>query len=52
MFQRLPKAITQVKVGNTFEKLLNEIRQIINCLYRAKEITRKVCNNIMSSIKL
>ena len=52
MLQRLPVALPQVKAGNTSENLLNEIRQIINSLYRAKEITRKVCNNIMDSIKL
>ena len=29
MLQRLPIALTQVKAGNTFENLLNDIRQII-----------------------
>ena len=51
-FQRLPIAFAQVKAGNTSENLLNEIRQIIYSLYRAKEITKKVYNNIMNSIKL
>ena len=36
MFQTLPIALAQVKVGNTFENLLNEIRQIMYSLYRAK----------------
>ena len=52
MFQRLPITLAQVKEGNTFENLLNEIRQIVYSLYRAKEITKKVYNNIMNSIKL
>ena len=52
MIQRLPIVLAQVKVGNTSENLLNEIRQIIYSLYRAKEITKKVYNNIMNSIKL
>ena len=52
MLQRLPMTLAQVKAGNTFEKLLNEIRQAIYSLYRAKENTKKVCNNIMNSIKL
>ena len=39
MLQRLPIAPAQVKAGNTSENLLNEIRQIIYSLYRAKEIT-------------
>ena len=52
MLQRLPIAPGQVKAGNTSENLLNQIRQIIYSLYRAKEITKKVYNNIMNSIKL
>ena len=52
MLQRLPIALAQVKVGNTYEKLLNEIRQIIYSLHRAKEITKKVYNNIMNPKKL
>ena len=52
MLQRLLMALAQVKAGNTSENLLNEIRQIIYSLYRAKEITKKVYNNIMNSINL
>ena len=40
MLQRLPIALAQVKTGNTSENLLNEVRQIICSLYRAKEITK------------
>ena len=52
MLQILRKALAQVKAGNTSENLLNEIRQIIYSLYRTKEITEKLYNNIMNSIKL
>ena len=52
MLQSLPIALAQVKAGNTSENLLNEIRQIIYYLYRAKEITKKAYNKIMNSIKL
>ena len=52
MLQRLPTTLAQVKAGNTSENLLNEIRQIIYSLYRAKEITKKVYNKILNSIKL
>ena len=51
MLQRLPIALTQVKAGNTFEHLLNEMRHFIYYMYRAKENTEKVYNNIMNSIK-
>ena len=50
MLQRLPIVLAQVKAGNTSENLLNEIRQIVYSLYRAKEITKKVYNNIIKSI--
>ena len=52
MLQRLPIALTQVKDGNTFENLLNEVSQNICSLYRGKGITKKVYNNIMNPIKL
>ena len=52
MFQRLPTALAQVKASNISGNLLNEIRQIMCFLYRAKEITEKLYNNIMNSIKL
>ena len=48
---RLPIPLGQVKAGNISENLLNEIREIIYLLYRAKQITKK-CNNIMNSIKV
>ena len=50
--KRLPIALAQVKAGNNSESLLNEIRQIVYSLYRSKEITKKVYNNIINSIKV
>ena len=44
MLKRLPIALA--------ESLLNEIRQIVYSLYRSKEITKKVYNNIINSIKV
>ena len=52
MLQRLTIALAQVKAGYTSENLLNKIRQIICSLYRTKEITKRVYNNILNSIKL
>ena len=52
MLQRLPIALAQVKAGNISGDLLNEIRQIIYSLHRAKEITKNVYNNIMNSVKV
>ena len=52
MLQRLPIALSEVKASHISEALLNEIHQIINSLYQAKEITKKLYNNIMNSTKL
>ena len=51
MLQQLPVALAQVQAGSNPENLLNEIRQIIDSLYQAKEITKKVYNNLMKSLK-
>ena len=52
MLQRFPIAVAQKKADNNSESLLNEIRQIIYSLYQLKEITKKVYNNIIKSIKV
>ena len=52
MIQRLLIALAQVKLSNTSENLLNEIREIIYSLHRAKEVTKKLYNNIMNSVKV
>ena len=52
MLKRLPIALAQIKAGNNSESLLDEIRQIVYSLYRSKEITKKVYNNIIKSIKV
>ena len=52
MLKRLPIALAQIKADNNSESLLNEIRQIVYSLYKSKEITKKVYNNIIKSIKV
>ena len=52
MLKRLPITLAQIKAGNNSESLLYEIRQIFYSLYRSKEITKKVYNNIINSIKV
>ena len=52
MLKRLPIALAQIKAGNNSESLSNEIRQIAYALYRSKEITKNVYNNIIKSIKV
>ena len=52
MLQRLPIALAQRKTGNNTEVLLNGIRHIAYSLYQSKEITKKLYNNIIKSIKV
>ena len=51
IIQRLPIALAQVKAVDKSEMLLNEIREIIDSLYQAKQITKKVYNSIIKSIQ-
>ena len=41
MFERLPIALAQVKLGNTFENLLNEVTQIIQSPNEQNKLLRK-----------
>ena len=52
MLKELPIALAQLKGANNSESLLNEIRQIVYSLYRSKNITKKVYNNRIKSIKV
>ena len=52
MLQILPIAVPQIKSGNNSESLLNEIRQNVCSLYQSKEVTKKVYDNIIKSIKI
>ena len=52
MLQRLSIALAQIKADINSETLLNEIKQMLYSLYQSKEITKKVYNNIIKSIKV
>ena len=52
MLQRLPIALAQIKAINNSGSLFNEINQILYSLYQSKEITKKVYNTIIKSIKV
>ena len=40
MFSRLPITLAQLKTGNNSQKLKNEIRQLLDSLYRSKKLTK------------
>ena len=46
--------IAKVKAGNTFDNLLNEIRQIayLYCLYWAKKKLKKLYNDTIKSLQI
>ena len=48
MLRRLPIP----KAGNNSGSILKEIRQILDSLYRSKEITKKLYNNIIKSVQV
>ena len=47
MLIRLRITLAQLKAGNNPEKLKNEIRQLLYCLYRSKNMTKQVYNNLI-----
>ena len=50
MLSRLPIALAQLKAGNNSDKLKNEIRQLLHSLYRSKNMTKQVYNNLINYI--
>ena len=50
MLNRLPIALAQLQAGNNSNKLKNEIRQLLYSLYRSKNITKQVYNNLIKHI--
>ena len=50
MLSRLPISLAQLQAGNNSEKLKNEIRQLLYFLYRSKNMTMQVYNNLIKYI--
>ena len=42
MLSRLPITLAQLEAGNNYEKLKNEIRQLLYSLYISKKITNQI----------
>ena len=51
MLNRLPILLAQIQAGNNSDKLKNEARQILYSLYRSKELTKIVYDNLIKSIR-
>ena len=50
MLNRLPIVLAQLQAGNNSNKLKNEIRQLLYSLYRSKNMTKQVYNNLIKCI--
>ena len=51
MLNRLPILLAQIQAGNNSTKLKNEIRQILDSLYRSKVLTKTMYNNLVKVIR-
>ena len=51
ILSRFPITLSQLKIsGNNSEKLKNEIRQLLYCLYRSKKLTKQLHKSLVSII--
>ena len=50
MIIRLPILLAQLKAGNNSQKLKNEIRKIVYSLYRSKNMSKTIYNNLIDTI--
>ena len=50
MLNRLPILLAQIEEGNNSIILKYELRQILYSLYRSKELTKTVYNNLIKSV--
>ena len=50
MLSRLPISLAQLKAGNNFEKLKNEIRQLLHSLHRSKKTLKNIYKSFVDII--
>ena len=50
MLSRLSISLAQLEAGNDSEKLKNEMRQLLYSLYRSRNMTKQVYNNLIKYI--
>ena len=50
ILSRLPIFLDQLKAGNNFGKLKNEIRKLLYPFYRSKKLSRTIYNNLINTI--
>ena len=50
ILRRLPISLAQLNAGNNSEKLKNEIRQLLNSLYRSKKLTKNIYKSLFDIV--
>ena len=50
MLSRLPIYLTQLKAGKNSQKLKSEIRQLLQSLYRSKDLSKTIYKHLMNTI--
>ena len=50
MLSRLSITLAQLKARNNFEKLKNEIRQLLHSLYRSEKLTKQLYKSLIDII--
>ena len=50
MLSRLPITVAQLKAGNNYEKLKNEMKKLLYSLYCSKNMTKQVYNTLIKNI--
>ena len=50
MLNRLPIGLAQLQAGNNYNKLKNEIRQLLYSLYRSKNMTEQIYKGLIGII--
>ena len=50
VLSRIPISLAQLKAGNNWEKLENEIKQLLHSFYRSKKLTKTIYNNLIKNI--
>ena len=50
MLRSLPITLAQLKAENNSQKIINEIRQLLYCLYRSEKLTKTIYNHLINAI--
>ena len=50
ILRRLPISLAQLNAGNNSEKMKNEIRQLLNSLYRSKKLAKNIYKSLFDIV--